>query len=215
MVVVNLGSYQNNGEYTSLEGVQIKNISILDSIYLVVPPKMIEKQFSFPFGFIGGNSNQSFLSLSFLSYQSYGIDSISIGIGNTNLGSFKTTGSTDVAPPLLLAYEISISNYNTVLFKLKVSDNQSGIKLIRSTSALVMLGESLVSGDSLNATLELRFPFDQYLTLIMLCDNALNCNTYSFDSYYFIQSPNIISYLKPPNQLFSIPKGKTIVHPQY
>ncbi|EAL71594.1 hypothetical protein DDB_G0271808 [Dictyostelium discoideum AX4] len=198
--------YINFDLRSNLEGVQIKNISILDSIYLVVPPKMIEKQFSFPFGFIGGNSNQSFLSLSFLSYQSYGIDSISIGIGNTNLGSFKTTGSTDVAPPLLLAYEISISNYNTVLFKLKVSDNQSGIKLIRSTSALVMLGESLVSGDSLNATLELRFPFDQYLTLIMLCDNALNCNTYSFDSYYFIQSPNIISYLKPPNQLFSIPK---------
>ncbi|KAM9972829.1 hypothetical protein ACTFIR_012199 [Dictyostelium discoideum] len=206
MVVVNLGSYQSNGEYTSLEGVEIKNISNLDYIYLSVPPKMIKKQFSFPFGFIGGNSNKSFLSLSFLSYQSYVSGNISIQIGNASLGSFQTSGSTDVAPPLLLAYEISISNYNTVLFKLKVSDNQSGIKLIQSNSALVMLGESLVSGDSLNATLEFRFPFDQSLTSIILCDNALNCNTYSFDSYYFLQSPNIVSYLKPPNQLFSIPK---------
>ncbi|KAM9996871.1 hypothetical protein ACTFIZ_001798 [Dictyostelium cf. discoideum] len=206
MVVVNFGSYQNNGEYNSLEGVEIKNISTIDSIFMMAPPKTFENLFSFPFGFIGGNSNQSFFSLPLLSHPSYIVNVFSVRIGSISLTSFNNFGSTDVAPPLLLAYEISISSYDTILFKLKVSDDQSGIKSIQSHTNFFMLGESLVSGNSLNATLEFRSPFSQFLSSIILCDNALNCNTYSFDSYYFLQSPNIISYITPPNQLFSIPK---------
>ncbi|KAN0026698.1 hypothetical protein ACTFIV_007688 [Dictyostelium citrinum] len=208
MVVVNKGFYVDKTEYISLENVEIKNISLIDSIDILSPPFIYRrKQLSFPFGFVGGNSRQSFFSLSFILYQTNIIYPFSISFSDINIGPFQISGSTDGIAPKLLGYGISISNYNTILFKLRVTDDQSGIKSIQTSSYdCVMLSECILLGDSLDAYLEFRFPFEEDATSIIICDNANNCNTFKFGVHLFLELPNTPIYLTPPKELFSIPK---------
>ncbi|KAN0039807.1 hypothetical protein ACTA71_007044 [Dictyostelium dimigraforme] len=207
IVFVNLGNYQDKGDYISFEDVEIKNITLIDSISIIAPLYVFfRKLVSFPFGFIGGNSNLSFFSLSFLFYQTHLLNSFSIIFSGTNLNSYSNSGSTDSTPPMLFNYEIEISSYNSILFKLKLIDDQSGIKSIQTSEfTYILFGESLSSGNSLNATLEFRIPFDSSITSLRICDNAMNCYLYKLDSYYFFQLSNL-TFLTSPNTLFSIPK---------
>ncbi|KAN0039805.1 hypothetical protein ACTA71_007042 [Dictyostelium dimigraforme] len=203
LIVSTYGNYIDNGEYINFEGTKFLNLVNIGFTGTSKNKKERER-LAFPFGFVGGNSNQSFFSVSFIYYQTYQQNYFTIFYNGINLYIFSSTiGSSDTAPPKLLDYEISISNYDTILFKLKVSDNKSGIKSISSSSSdYITFGESLVSGSSLNATLEFRVPYSN-INSITLCDYSMNCDSYYLDSYYFLESSNI-TYLKSPSSLFSI-----------
>ncbi|KAK5574707.1 hypothetical protein RB653_009960 [Dictyostelium firmibasis] len=202
---VGIFSFYDRYQYITLEGIEIKNITLLDDMKITSPLSFLRKSIYFPFGYIGGNSKQSNFSFSFVFFQTNPESYFVVNYDSVQFNPYSFNGSLDINSPRLLGYEIIASNYESLIFKLRVSDDSSGIKYIQTAFfSYAIFGDSFVDGNSLNATLEFKIPYAGFDS-INLCDNAMNCEFYNLDSYYFLDFSNPV-YLTSPSTLFSIPK---------